>query len=393
MASRGCKHPVDAFCYIRGQFTKIRAKKYSVKVSAKMCEAYKAHFDMPVGDQDKPFAPHFTCEQCKKTLEGWYGGEKRAMKFAIPRIWWEPTDHSSNCYFCMLDHSKRRTGKNAPSITYPDLPSSIAPVPHCHELPVPTPPEREQLSLEESSKSESEEDVVNLDYNFRGGAEERNPYYPNDLIRDLGLTKSNAELLTSRLKQWNLLDESVQFADQRKRQQPFCSFFTRQDGLCFSHNVGSLVEAIGIACHQNEWRLFIDSSSRSLKAVLLYNGNKYLSLPLAHSVHLKEDYNSIKTLLDALKYDEYGWEVIGDFKIVSFLMGFQGGFTKFPCYLCLWDSRDTKAHYHSCDWPKRTEFLFGEEQLQVGATGGPPESADVITAHQIGPHETICQSC
>ncbi|XP_058873513.1 uncharacterized protein LOC131724780 [Acipenser ruthenus] len=217
MASRGCKHPADAFCYVCGQFIKTRAKKYSVEASAKMCEAYKAYFGMPVGDQDKPWAPHFTCEHCKKTLEGWYRGEKRAMKFAIPRIWREPTDHSSNCYFCMVDPSKRRTGKNAPAITYTDLPSSIAPVPHCHELPVPTPPEREQPSLEESSKSESEEDVVDPDDNFRGGAEERNPYYPNqkdlnNLIRDLGLTKSNAELLTSRLKQWNLLYESVLLA-------------------------------------------------------------------------------------------------------------------------------------------------------------------------------------
>ena len=25
---------------------------------------------MPVGDQDKSWAPHFICEQCKKTLEG-----------------------------------------------------------------------------------------------------------------------------------------------------------------------------------------------------------------------------------------------------------------------------------------------------------------------------------
>ncbi|XP_061412718.1 uncharacterized protein LOC133345765 [Lethenteron reissneri] len=163
----------------------------------------------------------------------------------------------------------------------------------------------------------------------------------------------------SRLKQWNLLDESVQVADQRKRHQPFCSFFTRQDGLCFCHNVTSLFEAIEITCNQHEWCLFIDSSSRSLKAVLLHNGNKYPSLPLAHLVHLKEDYNIIKTLLDAFKYDEYGWEVIGDFKMVAFLMGLQGGFTKFPCYLCLWDSRDTKAHYHRRDWPQRTEFSVG----------------------------------
>ncbi len=98
--------------------------------------------------------------------------------------------------------------------------------------------------------------------------------------------------------------------------------------------------------------------------MLLHNGNKYPSLPLAHSVHLKEDYNSIKTLLDALKYDEYGWEVIGDFKMVAFLMGLQGGFTKFPCYLCLWDSRDTKAHYHRRDWPQRTEFSVGRNNVK-----------------------------
>ncbi|XP_061433243.1 uncharacterized protein LOC133358811 [Lethenteron reissneri] len=70
MASRGCKHPADAFCYVCGQLIKTRAKKYSVEASAKMCEAYKAYFGMPVGDQDKLWAPHFTCEQCKNTLEG-----------------------------------------------------------------------------------------------------------------------------------------------------------------------------------------------------------------------------------------------------------------------------------------------------------------------------------
>ncbi|XP_076346207.1 uncharacterized protein LOC143244781 [Tachypleus tridentatus] len=93
-----------------------------------MCEAYKAYFGMTVGDQDKPWAPHFICEHCKKTLEGWYrkGGE-RAMKFAIPRIWCEPTDYSSNFSFCMMDPSKHQSGKNAFAIMYLGLPS-----PKCH---------------------------------------------------------------------------------------------------------------------------------------------------------------------------------------------------------------------------------------------------------------------
>lgn len=300
---------------------------------------------------------------------GWYRGEKRAMKFAIPRIWREPTDHSSNCYFCMVDPSKRRTGKSAPPIMYPDIPSSIAPVAHCLELPIPTPPERDEPSSGQGSKSGSAEDITDPDYSVTGEVEERRPYFPNqkdinDLIRDLGLTKSNAELLTSRLRQWNLLDESVQITDQRKRHLHFSTFFSLQDGLCFCNNVAGLFEAIEINCNPSEWRLFIDSSSRSLKAVLLHNGNKYPSLPMAHSVHLKEDYASVKMLLSALKYDDYGWEVIGDFKMVSFLMGLQGGFTKFPCFLCLWDSRDTKAHYHRRDWPQRTEFTVGKSNVK-----------------------------
>ena len=70
MVSRGCLHPADAFCYVCGQFIKTRARKYSVKACRKMCEAYKVYFSMPVGDQDKSWAPHFTFEYCKKTLEG-----------------------------------------------------------------------------------------------------------------------------------------------------------------------------------------------------------------------------------------------------------------------------------------------------------------------------------
>ncbi|KAL7868718.1 hypothetical protein SRHO_G00101020 [Serrasalmus rhombeus] len=75
-----------------------------------MCEAYKAYFGMPVGDQDKPWAPHFTCEHCKKTLE----------------------------------------------------------VPHCPELPVPTPPDRATPPSEESSRSDTQ--TSSLHVQMRSGS-------------------------------------------------------------------------------------------------------------------------------------------------------------------------------------------------------------------------------
>ena len=37
-------------------------------------------------------------------------------------------------------------------------------------------------------------------------------------------------------------------------------------------------------------------------------------------------------------------------------MGLQQGFTKFPCYLCLWDSRNTNFHYNKRNWPSRSSY-------------------------------------
>ena len=101
------------------------------------------------------------------------------------------------------------------------------------------------------------------------------------------------------------------------------------------------------------WRLFIDSSKRSLKCVLLHNGNKYGSIPIAHSVSLRERYEEIKMVLEKIKYTEHRWLICVDLKMVSILLGQQTGYTKFPCFLCMWDSRDHKNHYSKNRWPAR----------------------------------------
>ena len=47
----------------------------------------------------------------------------------------------------------------------------------------------------------------------------------------MALTKSNAELLISRLKQWDLLDYSVCITSQGKRHRSFSTFFSFRDSL------------------------------------------------------------------------------------------------------------------------------------------------------------------
>ena len=114
----------------------------------------------------------------------------------------------------------------------------------------------------------------------------------------------------------------------------------------------------------NEWRLFIDSSKRSLKAVLLHIGNKKPSIPIAHSAQLKESYDSIEILLNAIHYSDYQWSLCGDLNVIGILMGLQGGFTKHCCFLCLWDSRATALHYETKGCPKRNSYAPGVKNIQ-----------------------------
>jgi hypothetical protein len=135
------------------------------------------------------------------------------------------------------------------------------------------------------------------------------------------------------------------------------------NNLCFCNNVSGLFEALGYTYDPNEWRLFIDASKRSLKAVLLHNGNIQPSIPLAHSVHLKESYQNMVILMNAIKYDTHNWKICGDLKVIGLLLGMQSGFTKYCCFLCLWDSRDTKHHYKQQIWPPRHTFTPGKENI------------------------------
>ena len=114
------------------------------------------------------------------------------------------------------------------------------------------------------------------------------PHFPSqqeldDLVRDMGLTKSNAELLTSKLKKWNLLDLSCQSSSSRKGHERFSRYFSMTGFLYFCSDVDNLFEEFGIAHDPREWRLFIDRSSRCLKCILLHNGNQYPSIPIGHS--------------------------------------------------------------------------------------------------------------
>jgi len=263
-----------------------------------------------------------------------------------------------------MTNTKGFSSKQKDKIVYPDIPSAMKPVLHDATLLVPDPPvEVEESKVESTSESSDhdEEEYLELDHDQPHLI---NQSELNDLVRDLNLTKDKAELLASRLSEWNLLAQGTKISFYRKRSEALAKFYATQDCFCYCMNIDNLMLELGYSHDSAEWRLFIDSSKASLKAVLIHNGNIRPSVPIFHAVDMKETYDSMKAILTAIKYDKYCWNICGDLKVIGLLMGMQGGFTKYMCFLCLWDSRATGSHYSRTQWPARDEFVPGKMNVQ-----------------------------
>lgn len=185
----------------------------------------------------------------------------------------------------------------------------------------------------------------------------------NDLIRDLNLSKNEAEILGSRLKEKNLLEKDVKISHYRNREKDLTPFFSSQDSLIYCNDVDGLMKAIGHEYQPENWRLFIDSNKYSLKAVLLHNGNEYPSIPVAHATNMKECYDAMKLLLDKIDYELHKWFICGDFKVIGILLGLQSGYTKHCCFLCTWDSRARDKYYNVKVWPARQTLEPGKMNI------------------------------
>jgi hypothetical protein len=113
----------------------------------------------------------------------------------------------------------------------------------------------------------------------------------HDLARDLDLPKEKSELLGSRLKQWNLLQPDVCVTAFRKRHDLYVDFYSKDGDLIYCNDVVGLLAKLGHYHLADEWRLFIDSSKTSLKAVLLHNGNNFPAIPVAQ-VHILKKFTT-----------------------------------------------------------------------------------------------------
>ena len=142
----------------------------------------------------------------------------------------------------------------------------------------------------------------------------------------------------------------------------------------------------------DKWRLFVDSSEQSLKCVLLHNGNKFACVPIGHFVIVKEHYLNVKMILQKLRYSEHNWAICVNFKMVNFLLGQRGGYTKHPCFLCYWDSRATDQHWVKKDWSAREGLAVGDENIiNELLVNRDHIHYPAFGSHKVGSDETICE--
>lgn len=389
----------NSFCFVCGLFT---PKTKFRNITATIVKAYQEYFQMTY----KPnlwYTPEIVCDYCHRSLAGFHKKDRRP-KYVFPMTWLPRTEHlPEQCYFC-LNHPgnsgvRYSTREN---LTYIQV-ESIIPAELRTENNLFSPLEL----FAESEDIEMESDNI-LDHastsqpisstNLTEESKTRSEYDPsigeaanigiqhlitqadfNDLARDLNLSKRNTEILGSRLKQWNLVSQDFKISAVRKRffTESFDRYFEYHEEMkiAYCNDIDELFNNIGHPHDPNEWRLFVDSSVTSLKGVLLHIGNEYPSIPILYGIDLKETHETIKLVLELIKYEEHGWKICSDLKIVGILQGLKGGFAKHQCFLCHWEGRKRDLHYTNYHWDPRPENTINAQH-----------SRDKL---QLVPHEKI----
>lgn len=155
----------------------------------------------------------------------------------------------------------------------------------------------------------------------------------------------------------------VRISATRDRSLRLAQCFALQDTICYCTDISNLFVQMGQPFNPDDWRLFIDGSKTSIKAVLLHNGNVKPSIPVGFATGMREDYEVVKDMMNLIQYNRFDFKVVADFKMIAILMGLQGGNTSYPCFLCLWNSRAYESHFTRSVWPARKEFIIGRDNV------------------------------
>lgn len=354
----------NLFCYICGLYTDLQ-HRVVVNGNQKLITLFEQYFSRSF-ILDKWYVPEICCSTCFATLKMWenelYGS--RALPFKEPVTWHSLRIHrETNCYFC-LTNTKGYHFKIRNSIKYAEVDSVSKTVLREKNDAIPNPTKYVSPihSNEPSTTGTPSGSGTGSEYLPSGVKSNRRHYVSQeefeDLVRDLELNKRLIEMLGSRMQQWDFLKEDVNITfartDITSAFEALFSLDTDENNMAYCNDVDALFRNLNTNHNPDDWRLFIDGSTKSktkialltqyniflifsfllflgLKAVLLHNNNLFPSVPLVYATKIKETYNSMTKILEITQYNTHDWKIVSDFKVLTILNGMQGGNTKYPC--------------------------------------------------------------
>jgi len=132
--------------------------------------------------------------------------------------------------------------------------SAIRPVPHTEDLPLPVPLQQFILDSDDElteNREKTHQPSTSTDADFTDDLQfielhRITQEELNDIIRDLDLPKSKAELLGSRMQQWNLLKENIRISVSRKMHEDLIQFFKMERGLVACTDIDGLTQTLNL---------------------------------------------------------------------------------------------------------------------------------------------------
>lgn len=300
---------INHYCFLCGIFVAQKlhiAGKKNVKnyMTTEFKFLYKRYYFPNEPDMfGADFTPNNVCSTCYANLGKWQRGEKKHLPYMTP-VQWAPhlNGHDANdCYACINYTIGRITAKTK---VYRRARTGTLPVPHNPNLDPPEPPSAEEMSAATTS------DVPDLSEAFDPTYEPESPASKSTssnaaifdqkdmdyMVAKANMSQRMAEWITSFMKKKNATSKHVNGTAYRRRQKKFLQFFSTNGSktTAYCKDIKGLFAFMNMEYNIKDWRLFIDGSTSSLKAVLLHNTNKMPSIPLFYSTDHKEDYDSLE---------------------------------------------------------------------------------------------------
>lgn len=250
----------DKFCYICGLFTDIGHRR-DFRNNIGVVKVYNKIFNRSY-KSSRWYEPEFVCECCCARLRKCKVLPSVIFPFSTPMTWHYQLFHKpDDCYFCQTNTSGY-TFKTRKSVKYPNVVTVTKPIYSHDEVPITCISAvkiEKELEEEEYLPSKSFKTERHLISNADFG----------DLIRDLNLSKRQSEILGSRVKQWNLVENDFRATSCRRSDRTLLleeSFKSdhNDSNIVYCVDVPKLFSALNHNYKADEWRLFIDGSCKSM---------------------------------------------------------------------------------------------------------------------------------